>query len=552
MITVLHLRRVLLCLICLGLVIAPSSGTPVSQASSALAPVSTYVWAEVRERGEADVLVIMDGQADLSGAALLPTKEAKGRHVFDRLRTVALESQAALVSHLRHRGIPYRSFYIVNMVRVVADTELLLQLAERPDVARLEANPRVRVELPSGLPDATGDQNAGTQSIPWGIERVHAPDVWGMGIRGQGTVVAGNDTGILWDHPALKASYRGWDGAGAVHDSNWHDAVNGLPEPYDDHGHGTITLGTVVGAGGDEKQIGMAPEARWIGCKNMDGSGEGTPARYIECFEFFLAPYAQGSDPTDGDPGLAPDVINNSWTCPPGEGCDPYALQVAVAAVRAAGIVDVFAAGNYGSGCNTVQYPPATYEDALTVGAFSSGGAIAGFSSRGPVTADGSGRLKPDVVAPGVQVLSSTRGGGYDTGNGTSMAAPHVAGQVALMLTANPALRGQVDAIEEIIVDSAAPVAAIEACGGEAPGVVPNNTWGHGIIDALEAVKAALHWGEATPTSTASATLTSSPTATRTATHSATPSATPSATGTPTMPPGWRVHIPRVQHISTD
>jgi subtilisin family serine protease len=361
------------------------------------------------------------------------------------------------------------------------------------------------------------------EPIPWGIERVGAPEVWAMGIEGKGVVVAGNDTGIYWEHEALRDRYRGWDGMQAVHDANWHDAVTGQPVPYDDFGHGTHTLGTAVGYGGEAERIGMAPRARWIGCKNMDATGFGTPASYIECFEFFLAPYPHGGDPmSDGDPTLAPDVINNSWTCPEYEGCDPYSLQEAVAAVRAAGIVDVFSAGNYGSGCGTVHFPPAIYDAALSVGAFGSGDTISRFSSRGPVTSDGSGRLKPDVAAPGESVRSCSRWGGYSLGRGTSSAAPHVAGQAALMLAANPRLRGQVDAVEAIIEDTAEPMTASVPCGGEAPGAVPNNTWGYGIVDALDAVHAALLWGQTTPTATATATSTVTPS------------------------PGWRTYLPMI------
>ena len=499
--------------------------------------ISPRLWAEMAAQGQADVLIVLREQADLSGAERLSSKEAKGRCVFDALRATAHRSQAPLVAYLRARGIPYQAFYLVNVLLVRGDRDLLRELAARPEVARLEANPRVRADVPLPSPDRTGTHTQAAATIPWGVVRVHAPEVWALGIRGKDVVVAGADTGIFWAHEALQASYRGWDGAQADHNTNWHDAISDQPVPYDDHGHGTLTLGTVVGEA-EYERIGMAPAARWIGCKNMDAAGYGTPARYIECFQFFLAPYPHGGDPvTDGDPGLAPDVINNSWTCPPSEGCDADTLRAAVEAVRAAGIAVVVSAGNYGSGCGTVQYPPSFYDAAFSVGAFDSGDRIASFSSRGPVTADGSGRLKPDVAAPGVSVRSSSSSGGYGTGSGTSMAAPHVAGQVALMLAANSQLRGRVDVIEEIITQSAEATTATVACGGEPAGVVPNNTWGYGIIDALDAVQAALAWDPSTPTSTPTATA--MPTAT----------ATPTATSTPA--PGWRVYLPLLFKVTS-
>ncbi len=152
--------------------------------------------------------------------------------------------------------------------------------------------------------------------------------MWAAGYTGQGAVIGGQDTGYDWDHPALKNQYRGWNGASADHDYNWHDAIHvtgsicgaNSPEPCDDDDHGTHTMGTMVGDDGLGNQIGMAPGARWIGCRNMN-DGVGTPATYTECYEWFIAPYPVGGTPDQGDPSKAPDVINNSWGCPPSEGC---------------------------------------------------------------------------------------------------------------------------------------------------------------------------------------------------------------------------------------
>ena len=154
-------------------------------------------------------------------------------------------------------------------------------------------------------------------------------------------------------------------------------------------------MGTIVGDDGATNQIGVAPGARWIGCRIMD-QGYGTPATYAECFQFFLDPYPVVGDPfLDGDPGMAPHVINNSWTCPPFEGCSWDTLQSIVENVRAAGILVVATAGNSGYSCSTVADPPAIYEASFTVGATDSSDSIAGFSSRGPVSVDGSQRIKP-------------------------------------------------------------------------------------------------------------------------------------------------------------
>jgi uncharacterized repeat protein (TIGR01451 family) len=217
--------------------------------------------------------------------------------------------------------------------------------------------------------------------------------------------------------------------------------------------------------------------------------GNGTPATYTECFQWFLAPTDQND--LNPRPDLAPDVISNSWSCPPSEGCtDPTVLLSVVSNVRAAGILVVVSAGNSGSLCGTVQDPPAIYDASFTVGATDSSDTIAPFSSRGAVTIDGSNRPKPDISAPGVGVRSSVRGGGYGSMSGTSMAAPHVAGLAALLMSAQPALKGQVSQLEDLIEHSAVPRTASQTCGGVPGSNIPNNVYGWGRIDALAAFQA--------------------------------------------------------------
>jgi subtilisin family serine protease len=250
-------------------------------------------------------------------------------------------------------------------------------------------------------------------------------------------------------------------------------------------------MGTAVGSDGGSNQIGMAPGAQWIGCRNMN-HGVGSPATYLECFEFFLAPYPVGGDPLDGNPDLAPDVTNNSWACPEvGEGCSTTSLLAAVEAQRAAGIMTVVSAGNGGAGgCSTVSDPPAIHAAVYTVGALNTGtDTIASFSSRGPVTADGSNRRKPDLTAPGTSIRSSVPGGGYQGGySGTSMAAPHVAGAVALLWSAVPALRGQISATEQLLNETAVPIDFTDCSSSGSP----NNTFGYGRLDIKAAVDRAL------------------------------------------------------------
>ncbi len=486
-----------------GASLAQEAGAP-----AAVGKIDDVVLAALAQEGSASFIVLMAEQADLSPAYQLRSKEAKGRYVFETLRATAERSQASLLAELKARGVPFRSLYVVNAVTVLAgDLALAQELAGRADVARLVANPTVHEPL-SEVEPASPD--AAPAAIEPGVTDVNAPLVWSnYGATGQGIVIAGQDTGILWNHTALIGKYRGWDGASADHNYNWWDAIHSdigapganvcgynSPVPCDDYGHGTHTVGTVVGDDGGANQIGVAPGARWMGCRNMD-NGDGTPTTYAECFQFFLAPTnLAGLNP---DPALAPHVINNSWGCPTSEGCTAATwgvIQAVQQNLRAAGVLVVASAGNSGSSCGSISTPLAIFPESFTVGAYgSSDGIIASFSSRGPraVTLI----QGPDVSAPGVSVRSATRSSttAYGTSSGTSMAGPHVVGVVALLWSAVPDLIGQVPASEQYLRETANTSRVGTACGG-GPNTAPWNTWdntyGWGQIDALAAVRAAL------------------------------------------------------------
>src|SRR6266700_1807306 len=290
----------------------------------------------------------------------------------------------------------------------------------------------------------------------------------------------------------------------ADHNYNWHDSIhdstgnpcgNDSPFPCDDNGHGSHTTGTAIGEDGAGNQIGMAPGAKWIGCRNMD-EGNGTPARYIECMEWFLAPTTIGGG--DPDPTKAPDITNNSWECPSSEGCSFDTLQAAVEAQFAAGIMMVSAAQNAGPNCSTVENPPGIYEATYSVGALNTGtDTIASFSSRGPVTADGSNRIKPDIAAPGTNTrsASNTADNAYTFASGTSMATPHIARAMALLWSANPSLQNQIDPSRAALNNAAVHIASTQ-CGTAGP---PNNVFGWGRDEIL----APLTTPTPTPTPTA-------------------------------------------------
>jgi subtilisin family serine protease len=208
--------------------------------------------------------------------------------------------------------------------------------------------------------------------------------------------------------------------------------------------------------------------------------------------QFMLAPFPHGGDPfKDGDPTKAAYVLNNSWGCPPIEGCDANALKTAADNLRYAGIFVVVSTGNDGPSCNTVEDPLSLYDSVFSVGAVDQYGNMAFFSSRGPVLADGSQRVKPDIIAPGADILSSIPGNAYASYSGTSMAGPHVAGAVALIWSAVPELIGDIDATERLIVETAQPYTG-DTSSGCFSGDVPNNGYGFGLIDVYAAVKKAL------------------------------------------------------------
>ncbi len=492
------------CLVLMGGLIGEWRSTAHSGAAynqvpaAALNKLAPWVLAHTAQGEEIEFLVVLKEQADLSGAEQLTAKLEKGRFVRETLWAKAQNAQAPLLAWLKERNLQYRSFYIINALWVKGTRALAAEIAARPEVARVEGNPLLAGLSPIEREAQADDpqRRAAEPSVEAGVTTIRATELWALGFNGRGIVVGGQDTGVEWSHPALRLRYRGSSNPAVSHDYNWHDSIHkeggacgpDSPVPCDDFNHGTHTLGTTVGTDGEANQIGVAPGAQFIACRNMD-RGIGTPATYLECFEFLLAPYPVNGTPIQGDPSKAPDLTVNSWACPASEGCAPDTLRLAVEAQRAAGIFTVVSAGNDGPSCATISEAPAHYAAVYTVGSFDAAtGNIAYNSSRGSVLVDGSRRTKPDIAAPGVGVRSAIRGGNYAYLSGTSMAGPHVAGAVAVLWSARPELKNQLALTESLLNESAVRV-DVSDCGSNG---TPNNVYGYGRLDVKAAYDLAL------------------------------------------------------------
>jgi subtilisin family serine protease len=460
-----------------GLLIATAQSA--STAPRSFGKVDARVVQQLKATGSANVLIVLRQSANLSRAKHITNWAARGQFVVRQLESVANASQRGLRAYLTARHLPYQAFWIMNSIAVAkAPMVVVSAVAARPEVKRVL--PQLSVPLEQGTPSATPDVRVA--AVEWGIRNIGANRVWKhFADRGQGTVVASIDTGVQYTHPALVKQYRGNLGGGSFdHNYNWwdpsHICSGGGTIPCDNVGHGTHTMGTMVGRDGVNK-IGVAPKAKWIAAKGCESNSCSVNA-LLSSGQFILAPTRlDGSQP---NPALRPDVVNNSWSGGP---TDTF-YQATVNAWVASGIFPQFASGNPGSSCGAAG-APGDYANTYSAGAYDINNNIASFSGRGPSALGGG--IKPNVSAPGVDVRSSVPTNGYGSMSGTSMASPHVAGTVALIISRNPALRGDISGIRSIL-DTTATDKSDLSCGGTAGN---NNVYGQGRLNAFAAVSAA-------------------------------------------------------------
>jgi subtilisin family serine protease len=419
--------------------------------------------------GRAGYIVVLTEQADTSNT--LTGWAAKGQFVYNRLRATATAAQAPILSYLEAQQAAghvdsYQPLWIINAIVVNSDAGVLDYFAHLPAVSVVWANGTVRA---LGHPANTGSLLTEVLHPERNISAVRAPAVWALGNRGQGVVIANLDTGVAATHPALARKYRGWNNGQPLHDYNWWDAINGEQSagPYDDQGHGTHTMGIIVGSEADgSNAIGVAPAAQWIAVKMLDSAGQGTDATALTAMQWVLAPTrGDGSAPR---PDLRPQVVSNAW----GAVCASAVSRGAVKAWQNAGIFASFASGDDGA-----LAAPAAFPEAFAVGAVDDrSGQAPAFSGRGASCYDGS--LRPQILAPGVEIRSSVPPAAYQNNwSGSSMAQAHVAGVAALLIAARPDL--PVSTIRNVLTTTAQYNSYM--------GTRPNVDYGWGVVDARAA-----------------------------------------------------------------
>eukprot|EP01080_Neovahlkampfia_damariscottae_P002241 gene2241-2415_t len=453
--------------------------------------------------GVADILVLMsnDGKLDElqhEGKSLEDLDwKTKGRVVVAHKMQIAEEQQKEVLAMAKKQGLKAKSYWVTNCVAIYGATEKFIEiLAERNDIRLIMTNREFKVPL---LPEEQEDVRATDkkENVEWNVKWIKADKVWEQGYEGKGIITGNADTGIMYEHEALVKNYKGNKKDGKFkHDYHWFDGLKdmtncgtckcGVENPCDDQGHGTHCMGTT--SGGVARKIGVAPKSKWIGCRAFsDRARKASPATFLNCLQFFAAPSKlDGSKP---NPDKRPHTTSHSYGCPSFYCPNSEFLKEAAETLKKEGVFMIVSAGNSGPRCSTVNRPPGHMGNVFSVGASgTNSNTIASFSSRGPITLDGSKRMKPEITAPGVGVWSSVIGNRYASYSGTSMASPAVNGAVALIWNAVPALKRKVDATIKIIQDTATKVPVSNTCESNGS---PNNVYGHGVIDVEKAVAAA-------------------------------------------------------------
>ncbi len=439
-----------------------------SQSAAQNVNIENELLQKLTDGRKANFFVRMGDQADLSAAYDIKDWNARGEYVYKTLSEFAAVSQKPVIEYAKVRGLEYKSLIAGNSVAIWAgDLQAVQDLASITGVASLE------LERIIPLPEPILVEGDAPEGVAWGLQDTGADDVWAdYGYTGSGIKVANIDTGVQWNHPALVNQFAcpGNPSSSAC----WADPSNICGgSACDNNGHGTHTMGTMIGDDGGANQIGMAPGATWIACKGCE-SNSCSDFALEGCADWILAPGGKAAN--------RPHIVNNSWG---GGGGDNWYLAK-VNAWRAAGIYPAFSAGNSGSGCNTLG-SPGDYQESFGTAAHNSARTIASFSSRGPSAFGHTPYTKPNISAPGVSICSSVPTDKYSCSwSGTSMASPHSAGAVALIWSGCPSYLGQINQTFELLQRNADTPPAGN-CGAPSDNE-GNNTYGYGYLNVLAAI----------------------------------------------------------------
>ncbi len=452
---------------CIFVVLALTGALSSGLHAGGLGPRLAAALASAPPAEKMSIMVTLADRVDLRTFADSATATRKSR-LIRALQDHAANAQKPVKAFLARRGIPaVTSLWVINGVATNAAASVILELADFPGVEKVEldhafaGNANVDYTL---SPPVFADDTADAQDS-WNLSAIHVPQLWELGYTGQGIVVASMDTGVAVNHPALRGKWRGGN-------NSWYDPYAEHETPTDPLGHGTLTMGIVVG-GKDAAGtwIGVAPGAQWIAVKMFNDTRQATLRHVHEAFQWLLDP--DGDLETDD----APDIVVCPWGFAHSAGVCTDDLQYDVQVLKTAGLALVFSAGNKGPAAATSQ-SPANYPEGFAVGAVSPSLELVPGSSCGPSACDGT--IYPEVVAPGGQIQTTcvfrdTQQTGYTRVSGTSVAAPHVAGAMALLLSAFPDL--SVESLESALLESARDL-------GPAG---PDNQYGYGLVNALEA-----------------------------------------------------------------
>lgn len=403
------------------------------------------------------VIVTLKKQVDLSLFSGAPP-QAVTRALQDTADLSQREFETLFNSYQRSAEVEeVIHFWIFNGFSIKTTPQVIEVLAAHPDVLSISPD---QIEI-IPLNNVTGSTYRDNLSL------IKAPEVWQQGWLGQGVVVASMDTGVDLNHPDLNDKWRGGL-------NSWYDPFGKHDVPTDFSGHGTMTMGVILGGDSSGSPIGVAPQAEWIAAKIFDDDGSSTATAVHLGFQWLLDP---DNDPQTDD---APHIVNNSWSFA-NPGCNTEFL-LDLQALYAAGILPVFAGGNFGPNEDT-SVSPANYPEAFAVGAVTNEDLILGLSSRGPSMCAEAETIYPEITAPGYDIFSSDLYGFYSTSTGTSMAAPHVTGSLALLLSAFPTMN--IEDQRAFLLESAVDLGELG----------PDNVYGHGRVDANQSYQAILESG---------------------------------------------------------